>query len=325
MIIRILLVILGSLPVYNFSSEYHRKAVSPFMRAPVPIFVGSLVLVPTFSPANRLVSPMFPAVQPRFFSNHYAPELHVSLVKQLIDDKSLPELSALLPLGNMYDTKNLYVYALDKGFYKGALLLAAVGKPHYQAVVQETIEQDHAIHIAARFDDLETLKNMVSRGVDIEETDLNGCTPLHVAAGRGNVASLICLLSAGACVHTVDNNYQGVMHHAVLANNFPSVSALLRAGAPVNVISYHDQYPDTLAMKRGHYALAPLLQFHDENALLQAIYYKDLQEVQRCLALGYRPDMILADGSRPIDAAFRFYHKEIIHELMKAFEFYLPA
>lgn len=49
----------------------------------------------------------------------------------------------------------------------------------------EAVVSQESIHEAARKGDLATIKKLVEQGVDINETDKDGNTPLHVAAAKG--------------------------------------------------------------------------------------------------------------------------------------------
>ena len=63
-----------------------------------------------------------------------------------------------------------------------------------------------AIHVATREDEWECLQNMLEKGMDVNETDDNGWTPLHVAAGDGHFSVVELLLHVdGVDVNKADN------------------------------------------------------------------------------------------------------------------------
>ncbi|XP_050203874.1 protein VAPYRIN-LIKE-like [Mercurialis annua] len=91
------------------------------------------------------------------------------------------------------------------------------------------------LHRAAGLDDVNAIKNCVSQGVNVNERDQNGWTPLHRAAFKGRIESVKVLLSYGARVDVVDDDEYSPLHCAVETGNVKVAMLLIAHGAKANV------------------------------------------------------------------------------------------
>ena len=61
-----------------------------------------------------------------------------------------------------------------------------------------------SLHVAAEEGDMDKVKSLLERGVDVNARDANEQTPLHVAAVKGNVDVVRLLIEQGAEVDPCD-------------------------------------------------------------------------------------------------------------------------
>ena len=64
---------------------------------------------------------------------------------------------------------------------------------------------DISIHVAAQFSQLESVKQHLAAGTDVNAKDEDGETPLHVAMGYGNKEIIEFFIAKGADVNAKDN------------------------------------------------------------------------------------------------------------------------
>lgn len=132
---------------------------------------------------------------------------------------------------NMKKVKEL-LETVDKGFVSGTDLeghtfvhWAALGGHH--ELVEFLVEQgaplsNHSkndygplpIHFACVHGHIMTVEYFVAKGVDIDATDMNGCSPLLVSAQYGESLCVSYLLQKGANKFLVDVNGDGALHWA---------------------------------------------------------------------------------------------------------------
>ncbi|EEF41675.1 protein VAPYRIN-LIKE [Ricinus communis] len=91
------------------------------------------------------------------------------------------------------------------------------------------------LHRAAGLDDVNGIKNCISEGVNVNDRDQNGWTPLHRAAFKGRIESVRTLLSYGAIVDPVDDDEYTPLHCAVETGHIQVAMLLMAHGAKANV------------------------------------------------------------------------------------------
>ncbi|PYI12813.1 hypothetical protein BO99DRAFT_348958, partial [Aspergillus violaceofuscus CBS 115571] len=89
----------------------------------------------------------------------------------------------------------------------------------------------------SRGNQLNTVKELVASGADVNLKDEKGKTGLHKAVlmGRQGPDMIECLISAGLDVNLTDNNGQTALHVAAWAHQEKNVKVLISAGALVNL------------------------------------------------------------------------------------------
>ena len=89
------------------------------------------------------------------------------------------------------------------------------------------------LHIAAYFDDVETIEHLLTAGAQIEAVGTDGQTALHMAAGRGNRAAVLTLLRRGADINARDAKGFSPLYEATARGHVAIIQELLARGALV--------------------------------------------------------------------------------------------
>ena len=98
------------------------------------------------------------------------------------------------------------------------------------ALVARAAEGD--LHEAVKSGDLEKVKPLVEKGVDINQRDALGSTPLHDAAWNGDTRMVGYLLDHGAEINARHSEGgSSPLAYAVIKNNIAVVELLLGRGA----------------------------------------------------------------------------------------------
>lgn len=92
----------------------------------------------------------------------------------------------------------------------------------------------YPLHRAAATGDVETLAGLLANGVNIEERDGNGATPLWADAFKGQVGSIEFLITRGANVNAGNDVKYTPLMAAAREKKPAAVEALLRAHADLN-------------------------------------------------------------------------------------------
>ena len=150
-----------------------------------------------------------------------------------------------------------------------------------------------SIHGAARFGDIEEVKQHLAAGTDVnEKADKIGVTPLHFASGEGHmeVAELLIakgadvnaksddgrtplisartkeiaelLIAKGADVDAKDNDGWTPLHNAVVNRPKEVTELLIAKGSDVNAKEQNGRIPLDWAIRQKHAEIAALLRKH---------------------------------------------------------------
>lgn len=117
---------------------------------------------------------------------------------------------------------------LNKSHFAFQVLLNVGADP-----AQPGIDGDTAIHFAAMANDLEYLRLLLARHVDVDaHNGLTGRTPLMAAMMGERERQFEMLLAAGARLNHADNMGNTILHLAAQINDAARVLRLLQQGAP---------------------------------------------------------------------------------------------
>lgn len=89
-------------------------------------------------------------------------------------------------------------------------------------------------------------------GVNIQEKDSNGMTPLHLAAKFGNEYVVLSLLAWKCDINSTDNDKNTPLHLAAFSGNYRVCRALLFAGANRKSLNDLRENPYAVANKQGN-------------------------------------------------------------------------
>lgn len=117
------------------------------------------------------------------------------------------------------------------------------------------------VHVAAEYNHHDTLRYILSQGVDVNVMNSWLQTPLSQASWKtGTDVDLFkVLVKAGAVVNTKDNKGFSPLHKTAGAGKLEATQYLLENGADINIESHDEQTPLMRAAKFGHYEIVKLL------------------------------------------------------------------
>lgn len=150
------------------------------------------------------------------------------------------------------------------------------------------------LHDAAKAGDLEQVQRLVVEGVDVNEGDKNGETPLIVASleGQGEIANY--LLQRGARIDATNASGLSALHAAAYGGHTDIARLLIAKGAAVNDSS-------------NRFGVTPLHLAAEEN---------HIQVVELLLKSGAEVDRVERNGYTPLTRAGWREHWEIVKLLL---------
>ena len=140
------------------------------------------------------------------------------------------------------------------------LIVLSCGAGFVIAGVEEgkpTISLHHAVAVG----DMNNVQALISSGIDINEKNKMGWTPLHTAIRNQQKTVAEFLIKNGADVNAKDNSGQTALHLVVVAGQKDLAELLIAKGADVNAISGGENAL-SLAQKRGDKEIVDLLLKH---------------------------------------------------------------
>lgn len=129
---------------------------------------------------------------------------------------------------------------------------------------------------AAHRDDLPKAKELLAKGVSVNEANRYGVTPLSLACQNGNPAMVDLFLGSGADANLALPGNETPLHTASRTGRLEVVKKLVKAGAKINAREHHQQTPIMWAAAEGHADVVRFLL--DQKA-----------EFQEPLATGFTP------------------------------------
>lgn len=101
---------------------------------------------------------------------------------------------------------------------------------------------------AAIHGDLERVRELVSGGADVNETDQYGWLPVHRAAANNRDDVVSYLLAAGSAIEARGTDAWTPLHLACVSCSARAVTALVKGGADVNAVAKKNNTPLHLVM-----------------------------------------------------------------------------
>jgi uncharacterized protein len=130
------------------------------------------------------------------------------------------------------------------------------------------------LHDAAQAGDVEKVRELLTQGVDVDERDARGETPLIKAALAGQTAAAAALIEAGADVGARNDRGFSGLHAAAYSGSVEIATMLLDHGVPVDDRAGRAITPLHVAGEENQVAVAELLLNHgaDRDALQASGY-----------------------------------------------------
>jgi len=116
-----------------------------------------------------------------------------------------------------------------------------------------------AIIEAVRKGDKDTLRTLIQKGANVNESEADGATALHWASYRDDLQSVDTLLKAGAKVNAANDLGATALWTAAQNGSEAMVKRLLDAGANPNLALLSGETPLMVASRTGSSAVAELL------------------------------------------------------------------
>ncbi|MBN2315145.1 MAG: ankyrin repeat domain-containing protein [Sedimentisphaerales bacterium] len=139
-------------------------------------------------------------------------------------------------------------------------LLVVLSSPDLSFAQRETRTQN--IHQAIINGDTELVKSLLSGGMDVNEKNRMGWTPLHTALSKGKTEIAELLISKNADLNAKDNQGKTPLYLAIETDQKKFVDLLLAKNVDVNAVTRGGQNALTLARSKGDTALTELLVKH---------------------------------------------------------------
>jgi ankyrin repeat protein len=165
-------------------------------------------------------------------------------------------------------------------------------------------ETKDSLHVAAEERDIDTLKSLLERGVDVNARDARNETPLHIAATKGNVDVVRLLVERGAEVDSRDNEGWTPLHLSSRYGHLEVSRVLLDHGANMNARPQIHWTPMHFSAGNGHLEVVKLLL--ERGADIHAMSSEGETPYQVSLRSGYREiaDLLWKDGAGGLGERF---------------------
>jgi len=138
--------------------------------------------------------------------------------------------------------------------------------------VQAGPAEEEAFRVAAHDGDLETVKNLLRRGLSCDAADQDGHTALMFAAFNGHSELVLCLLDSGAEINRTDSLGRTALLYGSTGPFPETVKILLDRGADPNRVDTEEHFSPLMhAAAEGHLEVVKVLVAHGADRSLKDV------------------------------------------------------
>lgn len=117
--------------------------------------------------------------------------------------------------------------------------------------VKDRIRGRTLVHISSFYGSKECLEILISKGMNINSKDLDGCTPLHLCCWYDSIECLLLLIQNGAEINSKDRYDSTPLHSYTYVGKKESCLILLQNGADLYSSDQNGNSPFQIAKMRG--------------------------------------------------------------------------
>lgn len=144
----------------------------------------------------------------------------------------------------------------------------------------------HALYVLAAKGNRPFVQLLLEHGLDANQPDDYGLTPLHQVSmsDTPNTSVALLLIQKGADVNATDKNLETPLHNAAYHGNLNIVELLLKNGARINAQEKYNKTPLVKAAQGGHIAVVKyLLEQRADPKLSAPIGFAKTYEIRELL------------------------------------------
>lgn len=161
----------------------------------------------------------------------------IKLFKEKYEDEKIHEMMMVLIEAAEERDENLLIDVIQYGSMNDIkeLMLILVKYKLFEVFKSKNEIDQNALHLAVNLGYISLIKVLIKFGVDVNETDAFGSSPLHLAAQRNNQAIVQELLDTAKSINTneCDDNGHTPLNLSVLNNNLEITKMLISHGGNV--------------------------------------------------------------------------------------------
>ncbi|CAN0204731.1 unnamed protein product [Ascophyllum nodosum] len=202
---------------------------------------------------NKFLGQIFPSIQVGYIITKL-----FGVVNLPLEDVPFQEILAELKAAPRPHTLEFMRY--DKRFNRSTLKWESLEEIRRQGKYVRDARDENVFFVKACAEgDLDTLRNILDRGEDVECIDMQGSTGLHVAAASSNIAVMELLLQHKANMEARNQNMETPLMVAVIRGGTMSVRWLLERDATLDVLDKARRTPLMHAILSKSNEMASLL------------------------------------------------------------------
>ncbi len=183
------------------------------------------------------------------------------------------------------------------------------------------------IHVCAESGNIECLRILLRKKVDINKKDACFLTPIHLAASGGHTECLQLLIDHGAHLNEVDIWGWTPLHRSVINHQFAAAITLLKAGCNTNVADENKRIALHVAASYGHRVLLKKLVYagsslnwqdaRGRTPLYLAVVGKHARVVEDLIQYGCDMNLATTSNVTPLTLAAQKGHEDCVRVLLE--------